>query len=79
MSRLVVVTELNKIIIAVQRERIRPAAFFYETQGTAPAACGVDEFNLVGVNKFSETKSPAGTVLNGGIADEDNFYFVFGS
>ena len=70
--------ELDQIIIGVQRERVRPAAFTHEAHGTAPAASKVDQFNLVGVQKFLEAKSPAGTVLNRRISDKNNFDFVTG-
>ena len=56
MPRLIVMAELDEIVIAVERERVRPAAFAHETHGTAPAARGIDQLDLVGVEKLLEAK-----------------------
>jgi hypothetical protein len=63
-------------MIALERQRIGPAALGHETLGTAPAARGVDHLNLVGIEELFETESPAGAVLHRRIADQDDFDFV---
>src|SRR2546423_9608599 len=57
LAGLVVVTKLNQIIITLQRERIRPAAFAPETFGAPSALRRVDAFGTF-CEKLLEAETP---------------------